>query len=108
MGRQHFDRPTAPAGSIAQPFPASAPSSSVLESNDVVTFGVPGGYRLVPRGMPLTVECARGCGWTLAVSTLSAMPADLRDHLFQYHEAWHTKRARPSSAVAEHAITPLN
>jgi hypothetical protein len=72
-----------------------------------VTFNIPAGYRLAMTGTPATVECACGCGWTVPLGTLSGMPADVREHLFQYHQDWHTKRqARMPSAGVQHTMTP--
>ena len=80
-----------------------------------MTFGVPVGYRLVTTGTPATVDCACGCGWTVPLGTLSGMPEDVREHLFQYHQDWHTKKigtterqSRTLSADLDHAMTPIH
>jgi hypothetical protein len=59
--------------------------------NDVLTFALPAGYRVMSTESEAAVECDRGCGWKILVATLSALPADARDQLFRCHEQWHTK-----------------
>jgi hypothetical protein len=110
MVPQSQDCLTSPSGLPPQPPPGPERPSPRRESlKDVVTFGVPVGYRLATTGTAATVECTCGCGWTLAVATLSAMPADARAHLFQYHQDWHTKRqARPPSPGFQHAMTRID
>jgi hypothetical protein len=61
--------------------------------NEAVTFGLPDGYRVVSTAR-VEVTCARGCGWTLPAGTLSGMPGDVREQLFQYHDDWHAKQHR--------------
>ena len=100
MVRQHQDRLTSPSGSTTPPL-LERPSSPPESLEDVVTFGVPVGYRLVTTGTPATVDCACGCGWTVPLGTLSGMPEDVREHLFQYHQDWHTKKiGTPSGSHA--------
>jgi hypothetical protein len=91
MSPQHLHRLTSPAGSTTPPL-FDRPSSRADSLEDVATFEVPVGYRLAMTGAPATVECACGCGWSVAVGTLSGMPATVREHLFQYHQDWHTKQ----------------
>jgi hypothetical protein len=74
--------PHGDAGSRTQPIVESGRPAPPLDPlMDAVRFGVPRDYRLVPMVTPATVECARGCGWSLAVSTLSAMPTEIREQL---------------------------
>jgi hypothetical protein len=58
---------------------------------DTLTFTVPDGYRVTSTGQA-AVECERGCGWKLYVSTLSGLSNDAREQLFRYHDAWHAKK----------------
>jgi hypothetical protein len=60
--------------------------------NDVLNFTLPAGYHVAPADTASVVECERGCGWKMRVSTLAALPDQARDQLFRYHEQWHTSR----------------
>lgn len=57
-----------------------------------VDFTVPAGYRVGSAGPQTTVECERGCGWRLYITTLSGLSGETRDQLFRYHDEWHAKR----------------
>lgn len=59
---------------------------------DALNFAVPAGYRVASANTGTVVECARGCGWKLHVTTLSALSSDARDQLFRRHDAWHNAR----------------
>jgi hypothetical protein len=58
----------------------------------VLSFALPGGYRLAPAAASPVVECERDCGWKMRVATLSSLPGDARDRLVQFHEEWHRAR----------------
>jgi hypothetical protein len=62
--------------------------------SDQIPFLLPTGYRIVGADATASVECARGCGWTLRVATLAALPSDARNQLFQHHNAWHVTHTR--------------
>ncbi len=60
--------------------------------SNVLSFTLPAGYHLAGPGANAVVECGRGCGWTMRVATLSALPNEARDQLFRFHEQWHNGR----------------
>jgi hypothetical protein len=53
---------------------------------------VPIGYRVISMEAEASVECERGCGWRIRLTTLAGLPRAARDQLFRYHENWHTNR----------------
>ena len=59
---------------------------------DVLNLAGPAGYLVVSPAAEAVVECQRGCGWKMRVTTLSALPDDARDQLFRAHNAWHDAR----------------
>ena len=60
--------------------------------HDTLNFAVPPGCRLTSVDTHAVVECERGCGWKLYVTTLSGLPTGAREQLFRYHEEWHLKK----------------
>jgi|1185.fasta_scaffold1040386_2 hypothetical protein len=62
--------------------------------SDVLNFALPVGFRIGSAEAQSAVECERGCGWTMRVNTLGALPDDARDQLFRCHEQWHDDRPR--------------
>ena len=59
--------------------------------NDVVNLGLPAGYRVADTESGTAVECERGCGWRMRITTVSALPSEARERLFRCHEEWHAK-----------------
>jgi hypothetical protein len=62
-----------------------------MTMNEVLTFALPAGYRVMSTDSDPAVECERGCGWKMRVATLSGLPAHARDQLFRFHDDWHKK-----------------
>jgi hypothetical protein len=58
-----------------------------------VDASVPAGSRVASTSPQPTVECERGCGWRLSVTTLAGVPGEARDPLFRCHEEWHARRS---------------